>query len=143
LRREGRRAIPPASFLADQRKQRGEAAQRFAERRSREDEAPRLRQQLPGLAALVLEIEERRRDGIVGMGPRHIKRIVVESAAALFVVPCGDPRCKEGGHDITQSVMAALRAARTRFEGHEECCGSQGNAPCDRVMYYVGIASYT
>jgi hypothetical protein len=126
----------------DNRRHRGDAFQRFAERRTREDEAPRLRQQVPTLATLVLEIEERRRDSVVGIGPKHIKRVVVESAAALFVLPCGDPRCKEGGHDITHSVMTALRTARTKFEGDDECGGSQGNAPCDRVMTYVGTATY-
>jgi hypothetical protein len=120
----------------------GEAAQRFAERRSREDEASRLSQELPRLRTLSLEIEERTGSGIVGTEPRHIRRIVVENAAALFIVSCGDPRCKDGGHEITHSVMSALRAGQTRFEGEDACAGSQGSGQCERVMRYVGIATY-
>jgi hypothetical protein len=126
----------------DNRKRRGDAFKRFEDRRIREEEAPRLRREVPTIATLVLELEGRKRDGVVALEPRHIRRFAVETAPALFIVPCGDPRCKDGGHDITHSVMVALRAARTRFEGDDECSGSQGQAACDRVMHYVGIATY-
>jgi len=120
----------------------GEAAQRFEERRRREDEAPRLQAELPRLRTLKLEVEERTGDGVVSAEPAHIRRVVVESAPALFVLSCGDARCKDGGHDITQTVMAALRAGMARFEGEDECTGSQGSGYCARVLRYVGVATY-
>src|ERR1700681_2362044 len=88
------------------------AAIRFAERRRREDDAPRLSEQVPAVAALRLEVEER-------SGPvctKHVRHLVVDRAAALFVLPCGDPHCC-GEHDITPAVMRALRAREATFSG--------------------------
>jgi hypothetical protein len=120
----------------------GEAAQLFAERRRREDEAPRLIAEIPNLRSLRLDVDEHNRDGIVSTEPAHIRRIVVDSAPALFFLPCGDARCKDGGHDITRSVMQALRAGETRFEGEDECGGSQGSGQCGRILRYVGSATF-
>ncbi len=118
-----------------------EAAQRFAERRRREDEARRLREQVPSLATLRLEIEERR--GTVNAGdPKHLRLVVVDSAPALFELPCGDHACKDGGHDLTDSVLAHLSAGRTRFEVEDPCNGSIGTAHCGCVMRLVGTATY-
>jgi hypothetical protein len=118
-----------------------EAAQRFAERRRREDEARRLREQVPSLATLRLEIEERR--GTVNAGdPKHLRLVVVDSAPALFELPCGDHACKDGGHDLTDSVLANLSAGRTRFEVEDPCNGSIGTAHCGCVMRLVGMATY-
>ena len=71
----------------------GFAAQRFAERRRREDEAPRLSEQVRDLESLRLELEER--CGDTGASPKYTRRFVVARAPALFFVPCGDPRCLE------------------------------------------------
>ncbi len=120
----------------------GEAAQRFAERRQREDEAPRLRAVVPRLNDLKLEVEERRTGGVVAE-TSHIRRVVVEHAPALFILPCGDPSCKDGGHDVTFAVMRSLERNMTRFEGEDVCAGHVGTATCSRVLKYVGIASYT
>jgi hypothetical protein len=119
----------------------GEAAQRFAERRKREDDAPRLRNEIPNLASLKLDVEERRSGGVVAEAS-HIRRIVIEHAPALFVLPCGDPSCKEGGHDVTHTVMRALRDRAERFEGEDVCAGQIGSAPCHRVLRYVATATY-
>jgi hypothetical protein len=118
-----------------------EAAQRFAERRRREDEAPRLTAEVPRLTGLKLEVEERSGAGPVAE-PTHVRRIVVEHAPALFVLPCGDARCKDGGHDITHGVMRHLRAGETRFEGQDVCPGSVGSSQCSRVLVYVAEATY-
>jgi len=120
----------------------GEAAQRFAERRRREDEAPRLIAEFPLLRTLRLDVDEHHREGVVSTEPAHIRRIVVEHAPALFFLPCGDTRCKDGGHDITRPVMDALRAGETRFEGEDECTGSQGSGQCGRILHYVGTATF-
>ena len=118
-----------------------EAAQRFAERRQREDESPRLQTEVPRLESLKLEIEERRAGGAVAESA-HIRRVVVENAPALFLLPCGDSSCKDGGHDITRVVMHALQAGAPRVEGEDACNGQIGSATCSRVMRYVAIATY-
>jgi hypothetical protein len=118
-----------------------EGAQRFAERRRREDEAPRLIAEVPRLQSLTLEIGERSQAGPVGEST-HVRRVVVQHAPALFFLPCGDPRCKDGGHDVTDVVMKALRAGETRVEGEDSCAGSVGTAPCSRLLHFTGTATY-
>ncbi len=118
----------------------GAAAARFAERRRREDDAPRLSDEVPDLRSLRLEIEER--SGVAGTQPKHIRRFVVDRAPALFLVPCGDPRCVDGEHDLTATVMRALRARQTSFQGTDECTGSVGLGACGRVLHFDAIAEY-
>lgn len=118
-----------------------DAANRFAERRRREDEAPRLRTEVPSLESLTLEFEERR-SGVVAAEVAHVRRIVVEHAPALFEVPCADPSCHDGGHELTSLIMRELRARATHLEGEDTCVGHVGNVPCERVLKYVGTATY-
>ncbi len=113
-------------------------AQRFAERRKREDEAPRLREQVPDLVSLKLEIEDRSGVG----GTTHTRRVVVDQAPALFLVPCGDPRCVDGEHDLTTTVMRALRQHETTFKGHDDCRGTVGPSACSRVLHFDAVAEY-
>jgi hypothetical protein len=115
------------------------AALRFADRRQREDEAPRLSDQVPGLTSLKFVIDER----CGAAGTTHIRRFVVDRAAALFLVPCGDPRCMDGGHDLTTTVMRALRARETSFRGTDECPGSVGPSVCSRVVHFDATAEYS
>ena len=116
----------------------GPAAQRYAERRQREDEAPKLSSQVPTLATLRLEIEE-----CVGLGAtKYIRTFVVDHAPALFLVPCGDPRCLDGGHDLTRDVMRALRALEVSFRGSDHCEGAIGTSSCTRVVNFQGTAEY-
>jgi hypothetical protein len=115
------------------------AAQRFADRRQREDEAPKLSTQVPSLTTLELEIEERTGIG----GTKHTRRILIDRAPALFLVPCGDPRCMDGEHDLTTTVMRALRAHETSFHGSDECRGSIGPSACSRVLHFDGTAAYS
>jgi hypothetical protein len=114
------------------------AAQRFAERRRREGDAPRLCEQVPNLLSLRLEIEER--SGVTGTA--HVRRIVVDRAPALFLVPCGDPRCTDGEHDLTTTVMRALRSQEKSFQGTDECTGSVGLSACARVLHFDAVAEY-
>jgi hypothetical protein len=113
-------------------------AQRFAERRRREDEAPRLRDQVPDLLSLRLDIE----DGLAVGGNKHIRRVVVDNAPALFLVPCGDPRCADGEHDLTTVVMHALRTHEKSFRGEDPCPGSVGTSACSRVLRFDATAEY-
>jgi hypothetical protein len=115
------------------------AAQRFTERRRREDEAPDLHNQVPALTSLELSIEERSGAGAT----KHIRRFVVDRARALFLVPCGDPRCVDGEHDLTMDVMRALRASKTSFQGTDDCMGNIGSSTCLRVIHFEGKAQYT
>ena len=110
-----------------------DAANRFAERRKREDEAPRLATEAPKLDTLRLDLEERR-PGVVSAEVSHIRRVVVAHAPAMFEVPCSDPSCADGGHDLTNGDE--------KFDGEDTCLGQVGNASCERILRYVGTATY-
>jgi hypothetical protein len=114
-------------------------ALRFAERRKREDDAPRLHEQVPNLISLRLDIADR---SSVADGSDHIRRVVVDHAPALFLLPCGDPRCADGEHDLTLTVMRALRSNQTSFRGTDSCMGSVGPSACSRVLQFEAVAAY-
>ncbi len=111
-----------------------EAKQRIADRRLREDEAPRLHNELRRLVSLQLDIENG--------GTRYLWRIVVERAPALFEIPCPEEACTNGGHDLTRGIMTALRASRTHFEGESSCSGDLPGGSCGRLLKYVADATY-
>src|SRR5262249_27636234 len=116
-------------------------AERGAERRRRQDEPPRVTAKGPRLETLSLQIEERRGGGRTA-APTHVPRVGRQDGPALFLLPCGDARCNDGGHDVTYAVMRALRASEARFEGQDVCRGSVGTGQCARVLHFVGIATY-
>ena len=118
-----------------------EASQRFAERRRREDEAPRLLERVPELTGLKLEVEERRASSNAA-DSKHVRHIMVDRAPALFFLPCGDPACKDGGHDVTSPLMRGLMSHETRFEAEDTCSGSVGTATCGRILRVTAIATY-
>jgi hypothetical protein len=118
-----------------------EAAARLAERRRREDDAPRLATLVPTLEKLQLEVIERSAN-ISRPEHTHIRHIVVASAPALFVLSCRDTQCKDGGHDLTQEILAALRRQKERFEGEDACSGVVGSSTCSRILGYVAVATY-
>jgi len=118
-----------------------EASERHAERRRREDEAPRLLATVPTLASLKLQVREYKLDITVAEAG-HIRHVVVDSAPLLFVLPCRDPACKDGGHDITTAMTRSLRAGETQFEGEHACTGYIGDGPCQRVLHYTATATY-
>jgi hypothetical protein len=111
------------------------------DRRRREDEAARLRAEVPRLESLVLEIQETGPGGGL-VDQRHIRRIVVEHAPALFDLPCVDRSCEDGGHDVTLEVMRRLREGAARFNGEHTCSGQRGGGQCGRVLRYMGVATY-
>lgn len=110
-----------------------EAKKRSAERRQREDEAPRLRDEVPGLTSLRFEIESG--------DTRYTWHIVVERAPALFHIGCAEPACREGGHDVTAGVLRELRKHSARFEGEHVCTGQVRGAECGRLLRYVATAT--
>jgi hypothetical protein len=112
------------------------------ERRQRENDAPRLREEVRQLASLALEIDEYRGAGTF-LAARYTRRIVLAHAPALFEVPCTEERCKGGGYDLTYQIMHALKAGRTLFDGEETCRGQLGSGECGRTLRYTARASYT
>jgi len=94
---------------------------------------------VPALVSLKLEIEDR--CGVTMTS--HVRRIMVDHAPALFLVPCSDPRCLDGEHDLTQSVMRAVRSGEKSFQGSDECRGSIGPSPCTRVVHFDAVAEYS
>ncbi len=123
------------------RRRKTEAAERFAERRKREDDAPRLKDRVPELLTLKLEVDESHETTGTARA-KHVRHIVVDRAPALFAIPCGDPSCQGGGYEITDSVMRALHQHLEKFEADDHCMGSVGNAPCRRVLHVVATATY-
>lgn len=108
----------------------------------REDRAPRLATEYPKLENLRLLITFKR--GEVTVQPQHVRVIVVDRAPALFHIPCIDPECRRGGHEITDVVLSALRASRTTFSGAAPCHGELGSAAarCTGELLFEGEASY-
>jgi hypothetical protein len=117
------------------------AAERYAERRRREDSAPRLLTVVPSLKTLRLELEEHR-GGFVGNTMAHIRPIVVERAPAVFFVPCGESGCRDGGHDISNIVLRALGRRDLRFEAEHSCDGRLGSGTCPCSLHIAGMAEY-
>lgn len=111
------------------------------ERRRREADAPRLAATIPTLEKLRLEVLERS-SNISRPEHSHTRHVVVASAPALFVLPCHDTQCKDGGHDLTALILAGLRTRKDRFEGEDPCSGVVGDAGCSRVLGYVAVATY-
>jgi hypothetical protein len=118
-----------------------EAAKRLAERRQRENEAPRLAATFPKLESLGIRVQEGN-PGLSNPAGSHIRHVVVATAPALFVLPCGDSQCQHGGHELTAELLSALRSNKQKFEGENSCTGSIGSAECRRVLRYEATASY-
>jgi hypothetical protein len=118
------------------RNRRKELAQNVVERRRREDEAPRLSAEVPSLARLSLAIDERGEAGFA-LAPGHVRRVIVERAAALFELSCAAGGCDGGAHDATSAIMRELRRGSQRFEGEVSC------DRCKCVVRYVASAEYT
>src|SRR5262245_56337518 len=125
------------------RKRPSEATLRAIERRQREDEAPRLKNEVARLTELYLEIEEHVA-GSTTVASRYVRRIVIENAPALFEIQCSEGRCTDGGHDLTGPIMRALSSLATEFRGEDACYGRLGSGSdvCGRVLRYVAHAKY-
>jgi hypothetical protein len=125
-------------------------AVKAAERRKREDDAPRLIHAVPLLRSLAIRFHEVYEDLRLAEAT-HVRRIVVDHAPAYFEIPCADREC-EGVHDLTQELLGALREARSEFQGKDVCKGGSKTAAsaaaaaprtCGRVLHYVALASYS
>lgn len=112
-----------------------------SERWEREDRAPRLAQEVPGLASLRLELVESS-NGHKISDSAQIRYVVVASAAALFEYPCGDRRCDGGGHDVSREVLTGVRSSKRHFVGSDRCTGYVGDRPCGRLLQFEAHAEY-
>jgi hypothetical protein len=118
-----------------------EAQVRFSERRRREDEALRLKVEVPSLMSLKLEVEERRGSSTLSE-TKHVRVVVVDRAPALFFLPCGDRDCRDGGHDVTYDILRGLRAGSESFETEDTCAGNIRGVTCGRIVRVVIRATY-
>lgn len=114
---------------------------RRSERWQREDDAPRLKATFPELESLKFELDELVDDRAIP-GMRRVRHIMVDQAAALFEIPCSDTKCEDGGHDVTDQVLAALESGSQEFEGQHACHGNASEGPCKRVLAFKGIAKF-
>ena len=94
-----------------------EAAQRFADRRQREDSAPRLSAAVPHLESLRLEVQESR-SGIANSEAAHIRHIVVRSPSPV-VCPATTRSARRRATTHPSSFTAAL--ARETLRGEDPC----------------------
>lgn len=111
-----------------------------ADRRRREDAAPRLRDQVERLRSLRITFEDLRSEGRVAASS-YARPIVVATAPAYFDVRCMEPRCT-GRHDLTARVLNGLRKSEVSFSGVSECDGMVGDMPCGRTLAYACEAVY-
>jgi len=118
-----------------------EAMQRTADRRDREKQADRLLLRVPNLKSLSFRIAERSTDRS-GLEVVYTKYIMVDRAPALFDIPCCERTCRGGGHDLTSTVLAALRKGMTTFEGTDRCAGSIRDNGCPFELHFVAEATY-
>jgi hypothetical protein len=86
----------------------------------------------PWLRSARIEITEH----VANASTSYIKHVVVARAPALFVVPCGDPLCQDGGHNITAVLMDALRRRLATVAGESHCEGAVGNVSCRRSIQF-------
>ncbi|HEX2731993.1 MAG TPA: hypothetical protein VHM70_10315 [Polyangiaceae bacterium] len=107
----------------------------------REDSAPRLLDEVPKLKTLVLSLRDMRSSHPIA-GSERKQHVVVSRAAGLFEIACAEPRCEEGGHDLTREILDHLRSGKTEFSGESECRGMLVNTGCTRVLQYVANATY-
>jgi hypothetical protein len=108
------------------------------ERRRLEDESPRIAALFPELVGLKIAVEERSATAT----PKYVRRIVVESAPAVFLLPCSDPHCSDGGHDVSTEILAALRQRLPTMSGSHQCAGTIGSANCQRRIWFDVEAEY-
>jgi len=112
------------------------------DRWKRENDAPRLKDEVPELEKLRMELEELTEDRPIA-GTRRVRHFVVAHAAARFEIPCGEEKCEGGGHDLTAEVLARLRQRDAEFSGSSTCRGMVRERNCDRTLEYSAAAEYT
>ncbi len=113
-----------------------------SERWQREDAAPRLATEIPNLLTLSLQLRNRIEETAIPAKSRT-QHVIVARAAALFEVACGEPKCENGGFDITAEILHALRSRKATLEGTAQCGGTVGQGYCRCTLMYVMKATYS
>ena len=117
------------------------ARHRMSERWQRQDEADRLLGRIPTLRRLSIAVEER--SGYTTIAAvSHVRRVVVESAPALFEIQCSSDECDGGYYDVTYDVLQALKRGVERFDFACTCNGTVRGAACPREARFVGVARF-
>ena len=111
------------------------------ERWQREDTAARLHEKVPTLTGLKIDFVERTGSSALG-ATRHARHVQVATAAAHFEIPCNDPDCSGGGHNLTTEILRGLARGASEFAGEHACAGTAKVGPCERVLGYTVHASY-
>jgi hypothetical protein len=111
------------------------------ERWRREDAAPRLTTEAPSLQSLRLILRDFRVDSGLP-GKERVQHVIVARAGARFEIPCSEPKCVEGGYDVTTEILQALKSRCETFEGVVSCRGTVREQPCRCSLSFVGHATY-
>ncbi len=118
-----------------------EAFQRTIERKRKQDAARRLRDAVPSLLELELDVREVR-GNLPGHEVHHKRVVIVDRAPALFEFACSDRGCEEGGHDVTEVVLQELARGTLIFSGVHRCGGHAREGNCDYELRFEAQASY-
>lgn len=118
-----------------------EAFREAAERKRKQDEAPRLRDAVPTLLQLDLQVIEERAN-VPGHEVRHKRVIIIERAPALFEFACSDRECNDGGHDLSGLVLKELGAGIALFHGVHRCGGHTRDGECAYDLRFEAHATY-
>jgi hypothetical protein len=94
--------------------------------------------ELPLLRSAKIVVVENSSNG----STKYVKHVVVARSPVLFIIPCGDPACQDGGHDITSEVMHAFRRQLVSAEGESACGGTTGSVPCRHNIQFTLSAEY-
>jgi hypothetical protein len=117
------------------------ALARARERREKDDAADRLKDVVPQLESLKLQIDEHPKGAAEDKTVSHTKHVILDRAPARFELPCCDHKC-DGSHDVTEPVLEALKQGETSFTGTDPCGGEAKYGPCPYVMTYTVVATY-
>lgn len=118
-----------------------DALNRARERREKDDAAKRLKEVVPQLATLKLEIAEKPKGADDDKAIAHIKHVIVGRAPARFELPCCDHKC-DGSHDVTDVILAGLADKQAKIVGTDPCGGMAKEGPCHFEMTFTAIATY-
>src|SRR5438105_23676 len=87
-------------------------------------------------------LEPNDNQGVMAAGPKYGRIFPVEAGPALFVFACANPSCRDGGHDLTSSVLRGLSEGKTEFSLDQHCEGNVRTANCERSLHVDVTATY-
>ncbi len=118
-----------------------EALARARERREKNDAAKRIKEIVPNLATMKLQVSEKPIKADADKAITHIKHVIVDRAPARFELPCCDHKC-DGSHDFTEFVLEGLQKKEASFSSTDPCGGAAKEGPCHFEMTITAMATY-